>query len=144
MPSLVPHSKAFPVVLPLAGCLLVLLFAGCAASSGSTAHTKADEYTGDLRRYSYDIRIWWDGERCERREIEMERRCGLCRGEVTHAEFYDLDCDGTAEQYEARGEHQNLSVNTAILEEEAWHAFYLLVPPSQHGDFRTVFLTERK
>ena len=141
MPYPTTHPR-YPVAISLAGCLLFLTVSGCAASGESASNVEADEYGGDLRRYSYDIRIWWDGERCQRREIEMERRCGLCRGEVTRAQFYDHDCDGIAEQYEARGEHQNFAVDTRNLEEEAWHAFYLFVPPSQHGNSRTVLLTD--
>ena len=138
------HAFLSSYAYPFAGCLLVLAFAGCAASGETASNNSADEYAGSLRSYSYDISIWWEGERCQRREIVMERRCGTCRGEVTRARFYDFDCDGIAEQYEARGEHQNFAVNTVSLEEEAWHAFYLFVPPSQTGDSRTVVLNDRR
>lgn len=74
---------------------------------------------------------------CERREIRMKRRCGLCKDEVARAAFYDHDCDGRAEQFSHRL-GQDETVAYADLEEEAWHAFYHIVPPSRSGETRTI------
>lgn len=76
---------------------------------------------------------------CERREIRMRRRCGLCKGEVTRAEFHDHDCDGRAEQFShRRGVGDQFAYSE--LEEEAWHAFYHIVPPTRSGETRDMSL----
>lgn len=124
----------------LAGAGLLAVFLGTIGCAGNQAAETASQldreaFTGTLHSYSYDIRIWWDGNECERREIRMRRRCGTCRGEVSRASLYDYNCDGTAEQFSRRlGEYVEASERE--LEEEAWHAFYHIVPPSRSGDTR--------
>lgn len=121
-------------VLLIAGILV--LVAGCANSGSQKIDMERDTFTGTLRNYSYDIQIWWQGNECARREIHMRRRCGLCRGETSRADLYDHDCDGKAEQFSHRaGDGGELSF--ADLEEEAWHAFFLIVPPARSGDTRS-------
>lgn len=119
----------------LALCCSALFLIGCASTQPGTAGFERHE--GHLQGSAYEIRIHWDGDRCHRREIHVTRDCGTCRTQsVSKAVIVDRDCDGRTDDTRFRLATEQRRVNRVRFDENAWLAFYHIVPYEQQGYYR--------
>lgn len=123
--------------------LLALIFViGCTvpqetSSPFDTPSSAPAHYEGTLRGSRYNIKIWWDGKRCTRREITVTRDCGYCRAEnVSHAVLDDRTCRGQFDDIRFRDPTEARRIDTHRFVEDVWFAFYDIVPLSDVEQYR--------
>lgn len=128
--GLIPAFSALGIALAA-----VLCMAGCGSTQSSALDYERHE--GTLRGSAFDIRIRWEGDRCVAREIRITRDCGMCRSRnVTNAVVEDFDCDGNTDHMQFRHLDEEQRVDKLALDEDAWLAFYHIVPAAERGLYR--------